>query len=264
MAITAPNRRDTDASKTMAGQPAAVETDKALLPGETRERLPSGYDEFSISAEERKELNFSDTEDHVWVRNPRIWMQDEKSDRVREVKRRYPGSRVVIDPATNEPVCQGDLLLMAMPKAHGELRQAEIQTAYEERWANYDENEETIRDGYDPEKVDLRSLRTQAHRNAISAGWAGEASPTSGMPYRTAVSLRNKDEIAQEEARYRGGGRHVDVSDQLARERQERDQARKSQYFGTGNNPIGPQTREQRTQVFSQAREQGQTRGARR
>jgi len=185
-----------------------VDNTPPLLSGETRDLLPDGWDEFSRTPEELKDMGVRDDEVITYIRNPAEWQQYEHKDRSREFKRETPGGRILTD-EKGHPFIHGDTLVAAMPRALFEERERQRQRETAEFDAQTENPEETEfaeipRFKIEPGQYGARAQ--QQHQRNVQAGLIG--GQFAGMPVEMVVKQIGKERYEAEQAKYRNGGRH--------------------------------------------------------
>src|SRR5579862_833087 len=106
--------QDTEATRAMMGRPAHA-PHALLADGDTNERLEPGYDQFTVTAQDRADAGLREDESPRWIRDPRIWKAHEMGDRARSFLHMNPGGRIVLK--DGQFVTNGDdLILAAVPR----------------------------------------------------------------------------------------------------------------------------------------------------
>lgn len=170
---------------------------------QVEETLPPGYDKYFLSKEDYEYYGMDyATEEHAWIRNPKIWMQHEGGDRALQFRRENPGGRII--EKDGERVQMEDLILVARPRRLREIidaRSKQEMSDYEERLREretpFDKRE---RDALEHQMIETRQF-------AQDMGFVGAGSPTHRMSLEDAYSRYTKAEIMAEEDRARRQGR---------------------------------------------------------
>jgi hypothetical protein len=212
---------------------------------EIAERAPiPGYDQFSVTPEERKTFGIQDNETVAWIRNPEHWEKHEGSDRIREFintrdeqgRKTREGARVVTDPS-GSMITNMDLVLMAYPKVHQEREETQRLAEYEE-YVNGD-----IGDRYPKQPDRLRQIAQDMSRGHERSGMTGRNSATSGLDLTSAYSKYSDAQIEEEENRYRRGSRVQEFSDaewgKMIDRQQSQPRARSAKTYAVGDTGFG-------------------------
>jgi hypothetical protein len=180
-----------------------------LANGDANEILPPGFDQFSLTPQEREEYGIREGEQHSWIRDPDYWAKHEMNDRAREYVRE--GSRcgetrrVIVH--NGQPVTNGDLILCAY-------------SGRKEPDTDVDTGEELIEQARrgDFEDIprwrlsDRDSIREYAENQHFENVESGMIGPTAGMNYADVRRMYGEAKVEAEKARYRNGSMHVDAT----------------------------------------------------
>lgn len=200
-----------------------IANQKPLVDGEANDRLPSGYDQFTVTDEMKKDLGIDPGWGLQWIRDDRWWQRHVPGNRFYEFKHNNPGAELVLH--EGQPFSNGtDLVLAKIPPEIAERnRKGREQTEREFfKQQEMDKHEED----WDPE--DKKKVRAQMKANSAMHernGMIGPRSRTEGIPYEEAFRLEQKRGVDTDadELRWARGNRHVDYDDDAAAELMERE-----------------------------------------
>ena len=207
-------KRQTEAARKLADSDEAPQ--RALLQdGDQSDRVPPGYDVYSLSDDERRQYGIRDHETHTWQRNPRRWEPIEGNNGLAVWLREKPGRRV-IKHENGDFVTNGDLVLVACPRSELVERDRHLAEAVADadyRLSQGDVSPSTPRFGSMPSKEDAFAK----HEEHKARGFISDH----GMTPAQFLAQAGSEEVARVEAYYRNGGMTVPVPDDNTQARQE-------------------------------------------
>jgi hypothetical protein len=193
--------------------------------GQTNTVLPTGADQFYVSPEERKDWGIGDNEQVAWIRNPDEWRQHEKQDRGREYVREghMVGEERRVVMVNGHPITNGDLILATYSG-----RREEPETS-EKFLDQVDKGDVEQMPRFRANEID-RDFALRQHDYHRESGLIG---PTGGMPASMVIQHKGAEAVRAEQARYRAGATHIDMTEDAERRvEQLRDRKGKQQYGG--------------------------------
>lgn len=100
--------------KQRMGDKSHIANQRPLVEGETQDRLPSGYDQFTVTDEMRTDLGIKPDDGVQWIRDDRWWQRHVPGNRFYEFRHNNPGAEMVMK--DDQPFSNGmDLVLVKFP-----------------------------------------------------------------------------------------------------------------------------------------------------
>lgn len=194
-------------------------------------------DRFGMTEGDKARYGLKEGFKHVLVRDSdgAIW-QDADPGRIEEVLDQYPGSYVMTDENGRAMRKGRDLVGIAVPMALIEAREREHERLTKQFESEIDPDGKGSHPGHF-DRNDRDAIERMKHENSErmrASGMVGDLSPTAGKDLLDAQAMYTTEQIEAEQARWRRGGRHVEMSDeQLAEIMTYREPRRQNSSGGT-------------------------------
>lgn len=198
----------TESGKKFAGRTPVVNA-PLIADGDVNE-VQECKDQFWLSPQEREQYDIKPYEDHGYIRAPKYWEQHEMKDRASEWMRQAPepGTRRVIR-HNGELVYNGDLILVAKPKAEAERDKAAQEKATEDYLEALEHGDIEGAPRWRSNKHYIEDYARDQHQQNQASGLIG---PTAGMDAEAVFRQYGRDKVEREMAFHRNGGRHIDAT----------------------------------------------------